>query len=68
MNTINDEQSRKHAFGFGAHVTIALSCPNVIESSPSWDAAFAPSCSPTEYEGGAENIIPLMLTDVVDYL
>jgi hypothetical protein len=66
MNTIIDEQSQKHAFGFGVHVTIALSCPSVMESSPSWDAVFAPSCSPTEYEGGgAANIMPLMLMDVV---
>lgn len=66
MNTINEEQSRKHAFGFGAHVTIALSCPSVMESSPSWDEAFALSCSPVEYEGGAANIMPLMM-DVVVY-
>lgn len=61
-------EPEKHAFGFGVHVTIALSCPSVMESSPSWDAVFAPSCSPTEYEGGgAANIMPLMLMDVVVY-
>lgn len=55
----------RHAFGFGALVTIALSCPSVMESNPSCDEEFPPSCSPIEYEGGAANIMPLMLTDVV---